>query len=356
MKILTIVGARPQFIKAAPFSTEVRRRHTEVLVHTGQHYDVNMSDIFFRELGVPEPDYHLDAGGGSHATQTAKIVAGVEAVIIKESPDLVLVYGDTNSTLAAALAAAKLHVSVAHVEAGLRSYNKCMPEEINRCLTDHASSVLLCPSKQAVGNLAREGIHRNVYDVGDIMLDVLRKSAPQIAASRVLQKERVVEGKYLLATVHRAENTDNIDNITALLKSFGETEVPILFPLHPRTKKVIHANGIKIPSNVKPIEPLGYFDLMCCLKHAHKVLTDSGGLQKEAYWVGTPCITLRGETEWVETLAGGWNTLVGVDSGRIADALRAPTPTRDREDVYGNGTTAAQCVTILERFLESHSA
>ncbi|MDW8234486.1 MAG: UDP-N-acetylglucosamine 2-epimerase (non-hydrolyzing), partial [Roseiflexaceae bacterium] len=310
MNIVTIVGARPQFIKAAAVSRVLRLRHREVLVHTGQHYDANMSAVFFDELGIPPPDVNLAVGSASHGAQTGAMLAKIEEVLLAECPDWVLVYGDTNSTLAGALAAAKLHIPVAHVEAGLRSFNRAMPEEINRVLTDHISDLLLCPSETAVENLAREGITRGVVLIGDVMADALRLAVER-ADDSVLESSGVQQGSYALATVHRAENTDDPLRLQGILTGLTLLDMPVIFPAHPRARRAIAALGWTPPAHMRLIDPVGYLNMIALMRGARVVLTDSGGVQKEAYWLGVPCVTLRDETEWVETVTCGWNTLAG---------------------------------------------
>jgi UDP-GlcNAc3NAcA epimerase len=326
MKIVTVVGARPQFIKAAPMSRALRAAHREILIHTGQHYDDDMSAVFFRELGIPDPDVHLGAGGGGHAEQTAKMLTGIERVLLDEKPDWLLIYGDTNSTLAGALAASKVHIPIAHVEAGLRSFNRRMPEEINRVVADHLATLLLCPGDGAARNLANEGITRGVHVVGDVMADALLDAAARADASDVLVRHGLEPRRYLLATVHRADNTDDPVRLSAILGAFADIGRTILFPLHPRTRGAIARAGLALPDNIRACSPLGYLDMVRALRDADLVLTDSGGLQKEACWLGVPCITLREETEWVETVESGWNRLAGADRSLIVAALRAPRP------------------------------
>lgn len=348
LNVVTIVGARPQFIKAAAVSRVLRLRHREVLVHTGQHYDANMSAVFFDELGIPPPDVNLAVGSASHGAQTGAMLAKIEEVLLAERPDRVLVYGDTNSTLAGALAAAKLHIPVAHVEAGLRSFNRAMPEEINRVLTDHVSDLLLCPSETAVENLAREGITRGVTLIGDVMADALRMAAER-ADNSVLESSGVQPGGYALATVHRAENTDDPLRLQGILTGLTLLEMPVIFPAHPRARRAIAALGWTPPAHVRLIEPVGYLGMVALMRGARVILTDSGGVQKEAYWLGIPCVTLRDETEWVETVTHGWNTLVGADPARIVAAARQPPPATLRPPLYGDGHAAERCVAALEK-------
>jgi len=350
MKVLSIVGARPQFIKAAAVSRELRRRATEVLVHTGQHYDDEMSAVFFRDLGIPQPEHSLDVGSGSHGEQTGAMLARVEAVIRDERPDWVLVYGDTNSTLAGALAAAKLHVPVAHVEAGLRSFNRRMPEEVNRVVTDHLSALLLCPSEVAASNLADEGIRAGVHVVGDVMADVLLDVAARVReTSAVLTRLGLEEGGYALATVHRAENTDAPERLQAIVDALASLPFPVVFPVHPRTRGALARLPRAPGARLRRIDPVGYGDMVRLLADARVTLTDSGGLQKEAYWLGVPCVTLRDETEWVETVASGWNRLVGADRDRIVAAASAAARPVERPLLYGgDGAAAARVVARLE--------
>jgi UDP-GlcNAc3NAcA epimerase len=348
MKVLSVVGARPQFVKCAPVSRELRRVHEEVLVHTGQHYDYLLSEVFFRDLGIPAPDYHLEIGSGSHGVQTGRMLGAIEEVIGKEEPDIVLVYGDTNSTLAGALAAAKMHVPVAHVEAGLRSFDRRMPEEVNRVLTDHASDLLFCPTETAVANLAAEGITRGVHLTGDVMVDALQENL-------ALAKERATVDLpatgYFLATVHRASNTDDPVALRAIMAAFALLEAPVIFPVHPRTRKKFAEYGIRPAENVRIVEPLPYFDMLAALAGARAVLTDSGGVQKEAYILEVPCVTLRENTEWVETIEDGWNVLVGADADRIVLAAGKANGAHRRHDArFGDGHAAARMAAIISAF------
>lgn len=336
MKVLTVVGARPQFIKAAPVSRALRRVATEVLVHTGQHFDANMSDVFFEELGIPAPDHHLGIGGGSHGVMTGAMLARLEEVILAERPDRVLVYGDTNSTLAGALAAVKLHVPVAHVEAGLRSFNRRMPEEINRIMADHVSDLLFAPTASAVQWLAAEGITRGVHEVGDVMLDAVRMFLPRAEEhSDVRARLDLEPGGYYLATIHRAENTDDPERLRELLMGLGRADRPVIWPMHPRTRGQLTALGLELPPTVRAVGPAGYLDMLQLQRGAAAVLTDSGGVQKEACFLGVPCITLREETEWTETVEQGWNVLVGADANRLHAAMT--TLKRPGEPVHGFG-------------------
>lgn len=350
MKIASIVGARPQFIKCASVSRELRKEHEEVLIHTGQHYDHGMSEVFFEELAIPKPDYNLNIGSGTHGHQTGAMLGAIEDVLQQENPDLVLVYGDTNSTLAGALAAAKLHVPVAHVEAGLRSFDRRMPEEINRVLTDHCSDLLFCPTKTAVENLAAEGITGGVHLVGDVMVDAMNYNrAVAEERSRILEAVGVRPGEYLVITVHRPSNTDSRENMVAILSALAEAGMPVVFPVHPRTRNYLGRYGLlaKMPENVQVTEPLGYLDMLHLMAHAAKILTDSGGVQKEAYMLGVPCITLRENTEWVETVEAGWNVLVGAGREEIVSMIHEFAPAGDQPPLFGDGRAAAGIAKII---------
>ena len=348
---LSVVGARPQFIKASPLSLVLRQHHREILVHTGQHYDYGMSDVFFKDLGIPAPDYHLGIGSGEHGAQTGAMLHALEEVLLKERPDAVIVYGDTNSTLAGALAAAKLHLPVAHIEAGLRSFNRVMPEEINRVLTDHVSTWLFAPSELSRGQLAKEGIQAGVHVVGDIMYDALlmhRRRAD--TSSLVLDQLGLSPQSYYVATVHRADSTDRRENLASIFEGLGQLDKPVVMPLHPRTLKKVEEFQILLRENIKPLVPLGYLDMLKLQSQASCILTDSGGVQKEAYYLSVPCVTLRSETEWVETVTADWNFICGTESGAIVEGVRkmegcqAPHP-----NLYGDGTTAQRIVEILSR-------
>jgi UDP-N-acetylglucosamine 2-epimerase len=347
MKIVSIVGARPQFIKAAPLVRAVMQNHTSVLVHTGQHYDANMSDVFFAELGLPAPDHHLGVGSGSHAAQTAAMMIALEPVLAAERPDWVVVYGDTNSTLAGAVVAAKLNLHVAHVEAGLRSYNRDMPEEINRVVADSLSQRLFCPSAVAVENLRREGIVNGVCDVGDLMAEAVADARDRsLTRSTVLDRLGVGEGRFVLATIHRAENTDDVRRLDEILRALESSTEPVVFPLHPRTRQALNGRPLRSGA-VTFIDPVGYLDMVRLESAARVIVTDSGGVQKEAYWLGTPCITARNETEWVETVEAGWNVLTGADCGRITAAMRAFRPPANRPPLYAAASPSTRIVEIL---------
>ncbi|HRR96220.1 MAG TPA: UDP-N-acetylglucosamine 2-epimerase (non-hydrolyzing) [Candidatus Ratteibacteria bacterium] len=333
MKLLSIVGARPQFIKLMPLVREFKKSsfkssHIHKILHTGQHYDYLMNKLFFDEFGLPQPDYNLEIGSGPHGYQTGEMLKKIEIVLLNEKFDIVIVYGDTNSTLAGALASVKLKIPVAHIESGLRSYNKNMPEEINRVLTDHISDFLFCPTLNAVENLRREGIKRNIFLVGDIMFDSLKISL-MIAEKKkieIIEKLNLKPKEYILATIHRAENTDNKEKLYSIFSTFDEISnkiMPVIVPLHPRTKKVLGLYEKERDfKKIKIIEPVSYFEMLILEKKAKIILTDSGGVQKEAFWLGIPCITLREETEWVETVKTGKNILVGTDKKRILKAVK----------------------------------
>jgi len=346
MKIVSIIGARPNFIKSIAVSREIRKEFEEILIHTGQHYDYEMSDLFFEELRIPEPDYHLGIGSGMQGEQVGKMLIAIEAVLLKEEPDLALVYGDTNSTLGGALAAAKHNIPVAHVEAGLRSFDRNMPEEINRVLTDHISNLLFCPTQVTVDNLAKEGITEGVCLVGDVMADTLEYNK-EIAEkrSKILEELGLQDKGYLVATVHRQSNTDNRENLKNIIGAFCELDCPIVFAAHPRTVKYMKQYGFckKLSKNIRLIKPPGYMDMLKLMSHARKILTDSGGIQKEAYMLKVPCITLRENTEWVETVRDGWNVLVGPDRARIIKMAREFEPVSKQGDIFGRG--AAEKIT-----------
>jgi UDP-N-acetylglucosamine 2-epimerase len=350
MKIVSIVGARPQFIKSAPVSKAIAKTgFQEYLVHTGQHYEYGMSQIFFEEMGIQEPNINLNVGSGTHAQQTSKMLVGIEQVLLSHKPDIVLVYGDTNSTLAGALVAAKLQIKLAHIESGLRSYNRQMPEEHNRVLTDHCSDLLFCPTQTAVNNLAHEGIQQGVYLVGDTMYDaILQFSNIAVQRSLILGKIKLKPKEYLLATIHRPYNTDNPNILRSILSAFGQVDETVIFPIHPRTLNALKTANITIPSNVKVIEPIGYLDMLMLEQNARIILTDSGGIQKEAYFFKIPCLILRPETEWVESTESGWNKLVGTDAINIVTALKTHTSRKlSHPDFYGDGHASEKIVNLL---------
>ncbi len=349
MKVLSVVGARPEFIQASPVSRALRHDHDEVLVHTGQHYDFLMSQVFFQELDIPRPDYHLGVGSGSHARQTGDMLGSLEQVMLDERPDWVIVRGDTNSTLAGALVAAKLGIPLAHIEAGARSFNRAMPEEINRVIVDRISDRLFCIAPSAVANLEAEGIRTAVHYVGDVMYDAMLLYLPLAAArSTVLERLRLRSRDYVLATVHRAANTDDPGNLRGIVAALNELEETVVFPVNPRTRNALKALGLEFEPHVRDIEPVSYLDMLTLELGARLILTDSGGVTREAYFAGVPCITLREETEHVETVECGWNTLVGTDPARIVRAVRAFQPGGPRPPVFGNGRAGEKIVRILE--------
>lgn len=361
MKIITVIGARPQFIKAATVSAAFAKNQiSEVLLHTGQHYDSNMSDVFFEELGIPTPQYHLGVGSGAHGAQTGKMLEAIETVLLKEKPDWVLVYGDTNSTLAGALAASKLHIPVAHVEAGLRSFNRKMPEEINRVVTDHLSSLLFPPTQLAVQHLANEGITgAKVHMVGDVMYDAaLYFGKRAINQSQVLATLGVEPKQYILTTIHRAENTDDPARLGAIAKGLIDLShrYPVVWPVHPRTKGVLQSMGLleELSKHLILSDPAGYLDMVMLEKQAMLIVTDSGGVQKEAFFHRVPCITLRTETEWVELVEMGWNQLVDPSQGfDLLNAAQSSLKAKPRSDLqpYGHGNAAERIVQAMRQNL-----
>jgi UDP-N-acetylglucosamine 2-epimerase len=374
LKLLVLVGARPNFIKIAPLFWELKN-HPEmkpVLVHTGQHYDFEMSQAFFRDLDIPKPDYNLGIGSGTHGAQTGLTMIEFEKIVVKEKPDVVIVVGDVNSTLAGALVAKKLHIPVAHIEAGLRSFDMDMPEEVNRVLTDHISDYLFCPTKIAVSNLKKEGIVKNVFNTGDIMYDILKMKEKELKLD-ILEKLSVKPKEYLLLTIHRVSNSDNPENLKKIIGAILKIREKVVFPVHPRTK----ARLIKIIKLLKPfkklnesdslkklnmlngltnilfIDPVGYMEMLALEKNAKKILTDSGGVQKEAFWLEVPCVTLRETTEWTETLAGGWNVLAGTNENVVMRAMRRPFPRARQVNYYGNGHASGKIIhALLPRTLQ----
>lgn len=362
LNLLTVVGARPQFVKAAALSAAIRRHNEgrgrdvvrEVLVHTGQHYDATMSDVFFEQLDLPKPAYHFDIGSGSHGAQTGAMMSAIEAACIEVSPDAMLVYGDTNSTLAGALVAAKLHVPIVHIEAGLRSFDRQMPEEINRVLTDHVSDTLLCPTSLGAENLAREGIRHSVYVVGDIMCDIFRLVSGAAAVMRTPHSSDVAR-PFAVATIHRPSNTDDPSNMKSILNAFSriaDAGLGVVWPVHPRLRSRVASWHLH--PGVRIVEPVGYLEMLGLLHDCEVVLTDSGGLQKEAFWSQKPCITLRSTTEWRETVDAGWNRLVGHDENAIVDGAMSFRPNGAPPPVYGDGNASERILeVILRRYSES---
>ncbi|MFC1590889.1 non-hydrolyzing UDP-N-acetylglucosamine 2-epimerase [Thermodesulfobacteriota bacterium] len=354
MKIISVVGARPQFIKLAPLSREIRKHHRELICHTGQHFDPNMSDIFFGQMGIPAPDINLGVCEGSHGEQTGRMLIAVEPVYLEEKPDLVVVFGDTNSTLAGALAASKLQIPVVHVEAGLRSGDMQMPEEQNRIMTDHIATHRCCPCDSAVAQLRSEGVTRNVHNTGDVMFDAFRmfsEQARQLRAGGLLLRD-FPDGTFDLLTIHRPSNTDCPEVLAAIMAALQQSGRRILFPAHPRTRKKIEEFGIRTADSIQLTEPLGYLETLLLIGSARRVITDSGGMQKEALFAGTHCVTLRDTTEWSETLTGGWNTLVmkapgELDASRLLSALAAPAPAGPAPHPYGDGHAAEKIAALL---------
>jgi UDP-GlcNAc3NAcA epimerase len=350
MKVATVVGARPNFVKLAPLSRELRKRMEEVIIHTGQHYNYEMDRVFFDDLGIPSPKYHLGVGSGSHGAQTGEMLRRIEDVILEEKPDAVVVFGDTNTTLAGALAATKLHLKLAHVEAGLRSFDKKMPEEVNRVLVDHCSDMLLCPTKTAVQNLRNEGITKGVHVTGDVMVDIqMECSKIAMKRSRILEDLGLEPKSYHLATVHRASNTDDPVKLRAIVEAFEELG-DVVIPCHPRAEKCLKQSDIweSLVKKAKVIRPVGYLDMLVLEKNARKILTDSGGIQKEAYLLGVPCITLRDETEWVETVDEGWNMLAGANRDEIVKKAREFEPPGGRREAYGSGDASIKIAGLIE--------
>jgi len=384
VKILSIVGARPQFIKAALVSRKLREKKIkEILVHTGQHYDFNMSDIFFQELNLPKPDYHLGVGSGTHGEQTGKMLMDIEKLLFQEKPDTVLVYGDTNTTLAGALAAVKLHIPLAHIEAGLRSYNKNMPEEINRVLTDHCSDILFCPTETAVSNLQKEGFTSIINDgkligksldlspvtdyslpivinVGDVMFDIALEVRNRVDERKILAKHGLKPKGFILVTIHRAENTDikeNLENIWKALKDIANSGIKVFFPVHPRTKKTLENYGLaseEIPRDLTITQPVSYFEMIALESNAKLIITDSGGVQKEGYFFKTPCIIPRNETEWIELVEVGWNKVVGNKKEDITEeTMRAYNENiNDKKWIgfYGDGRASERIGEVFKNY------
>jgi UDP-GlcNAc3NAcA epimerase len=353
-KIITIVGARPQFIKVAPVSRILRQTYHEILVNTGQHYDFNMSGVFFDELNIPRPDYNLEVGSHTHGKQTGSMLTAIEEILITQKPDGVLVYGDTNSTLAGALAASKLHIPLFHIEAGLRSYNKNMPEEINRILTDHMSSLLFAPTETAVHNLALENIRSNVLMSGDVMYDAVLYNY-RIAKSKFdISKYGLAKGSYYLCTIHRAENTDQPERLKAIVQLLISLEMPGILPLHPRTHKILKDQGLmditRKQEHIHLIEPISYLEMLNLEMEAKGIITDSGGVQKEAYFARVPCFTLRDETEWVETVNIGWNTLVDPFTMELNSMFKRKHMFDYQENLYGDGNASLKIVNELNSY------
>lgn len=352
MKFVSVVGARPEFIQATPVSRALRKKHQELLVHTGQHYDYKMSQTFFDELGIPAPDYNLEVGSGSHASQTAEILVRFEELLLKEKPDCVIVRGDTNSTLAGALASSKLHIPTVHIEAGERSFDRRMPEEINRLVADKLSSAFFCASQTAVKQLANEGITKDVYWVGDVMLDSNLANRPIARQkSTILSTFGLTPASYGLVTVHRAANTDDPNCLTNIVNALSQVGETVIFPIHPRTRGALSKLDVQFGDNVRLIEPVGYFDMMVLEENARIIATDSGGVQREAYFMLKPCITLRDETEWTETVETGWNKLVGVDVDTIVNEWKSFAPPAEQPPIFGDGKAGEKIADILDHIV-----
>jgi UDP-GlcNAc3NAcA epimerase len=352
MRVCSIVGARPQFVKAAVVSRELRAVGEEILVHTGQHYDRELSDVFFEELDIPAPDYNLGVESDTHGRQTARMIAAIEPVVEETEPDVLLLYGDTNSTLAGAIVGSKCDVIVAHVEAGLRSDNREMPEEVNRILTDHASDLCFAPSERAVDTLRAEGITDGVHWTGDVMYDNVLAVQDRVAdRSSILADLGLSADEFVLATVHRQGNTDDRAKLESILDGLSTSPLPVVFPAHPRTVDRLEEYGLweRATDEFELIEPLGYLDFVRLLETADRVVTDSGGVQKEAFFLETPCVTLREETEWIETVDCGWNELVGADADAIYEALRADRPAETAPNPYGDGRASHTIAELLQR-------
>ena len=354
MKVVSIIGARPQFIKAACISNALRgKKHEEIILHTGQHYDPRMSQIFFDELEIPNPDVNLDVGSGLPGWQVAKMLTGIEEILLEHNPDWVIIFGDTNSTLAGAIGANKLQIPLAHVEAGLRSYNRKMPEEHNRVLSDHCSDLLFCPTKTAVNNLAGEGITKGVHLVGDTMYDAILQFLDKAEnSSTIIGDQGLIPAEYILLTLHRPYNTDIPEKLVKILSALGNVEDTVVFPVHPRTKgklAEINSRGQLLPTNVKLIDPVSYLDMLVLEQNARMILTDSGGVQKEAYLLNTRCVTLRPETEWIETVEEGWNIICDIDKDKIDHAVNHHVWPQSRGSrIFGEGDAAEKIIKILE--------
>lgn len=356
-KVMTVIGARPQFIKEAPVSKALRHYFQEIIVHTGQHYDANMSRIFFDDMAIPRPDYELSTGSGSHARMTGEMMVRLEEVILKENPDYVVVFGDTNSTIAGALTAVKMHIPVGHIEAGLRSFNRIMPEEINRIVTDKISTQLFCPTQTAINLLHREGISNGVFLAGDVMFDAMRQFLPVAQRQSQIKRHLALDSdRYHLLTIHRAENSNNLDRLKSIFKGLAVSEIPIIFPRHPRMKTVLAepelAEIVASMKQLRIIEPVGFLDMVSLEHAAEKILTDSGGVQKEAFFLQKPCITLRTETEWTETVIDGYNIVVGTNSKHIADAIINFIPDHQPGSYFGDGHAAEKIAEIIREYLQ----
>jgi len=351
MKVISIVGARPQFIKLGPFSRELRKYHNELIIHTGQHFDAEMSDLFFKDLEIPEPNFNLDIHGGTHGQQTSQMISSIESILLKEKPQLVVVFGDTNSTLAGSLATVKLGIPCLHIEAGLRSFNRTMPEEINRIVSDHTSNFLFAPTETAMKNLEKEGLTAKSFLTGDIMVDSLNWGIEKAKKSVVLDKLCLKNKEFSLLTLHRPYNVDDPIKLSEIIKQLGNLSSLIVFPVHPRTKAIIENNNIQIPPNFILIKPLGYLDFIKLQNSSIRIITDSGGIQKEAFLLKKPCITLRSETEWLETVSEGWNLLIDDLSSNFIEKIVTFSPSHSAKQVFGNDVAKAMVYIINENIL-----
>jgi UDP-N-acetylglucosamine 2-epimerase len=350
-KILSIVGARPQFIKLFPLSKALREHYEEIIVHTGQHFDKEMSDLFFHELEIPEPNLNLNINKGNHGEQTGKMLIELEKVMLEEKPDLVIVFGDTNTTLAGALNAAKLHIPALHIEAGLRSFNRSMPEEINRVMSDHAADYLFAPTKTAMENLHNEGLENKAFLTGDIMVDSLKAILEKARKKDTLTKLKLPHSYYLM-TLHRPYNVDDPVRLQLIFDKLAGLDKPVVFPAHPRTRNIIEQNNINIPKTIQLIKPQGYLDFINLQTHCEKILTDSGGIQKEAYIQKKPCLTIRPETEWTETVEDGWNLLVNPENEEFAEKIEKFHPTQEQSEIFGTNVTERMMGVISERIVK----
>lgn len=353
-KVISVVGARPQFIKYAPLSIELQKSFEDICIHTGQHYDDKMSQIFFDELGITKPKFNLNIGPGTQGAQTGKMIEGIETILLDEKPDAIIVFGDTTSTLAGAIAASKIGTKVIHIEAGLRSFNRNMPEEINRVLTDHISSILFSPTEDAVQNLKNEGISKNVFVTGDLMIDTQRIGLEYLNENRESYNSKLPNEDYYLVTIHRNYNTDNFERLSSILFELDQLGKKIILPIHPRTNNLLKSNGYDFSKirNIEFIEPKGYFDFLNLLAHCQLVVTDSGGLQKEAYAMKKQCVTVRYETEWVETLKHNWNTLIpDLTAEKIQEAIDSFEEEANHQNFYGYGNSAIEITKLLHEYL-----
>ncbi len=350
-KVVSIVGARPQFIKLAPLSVRFQEKLKNVIVHTGQHYDRNMSEMFFKDLQLNLPKYDLGIGSGNNGIQTGNMLISLEKVLLKEKPDLVTVFGDTNSTLAGALSATKMGIPLLHIEAGLRSYNREMPEEINRVVTDHISDYLFTPTETAMKNLEIEGLVKGSFLTGDIMVDALKGNLEKAKKlSKILEIIKIKKNDYFLLTLHRPYNVDIPEKLGKIIDLLGRVNKKVVFPIHPRTKKMIDNFNIIVPENIILTDPLGYLDFICLENYSNKIITDSGGIQKEAYILKKPCITIRSETEWVETINDGWNVLVQPDSDNFVETISSFEPSHGQSDIFGNNV-AEKMIQLIEKVI-----